>query len=60
MPLNYFVDQLREDVEEVIFVGNLLDIMGFYYPLTEKVKAAKEEVYPSLVEREWPLRFGGL
>jgi len=60
MPLNYLVDQLRGDVGEVIFLGVQPDIVGFYYPMTEKVKAAVETVYESLAERDGPLGFGEL
>ena len=48
MPLNYLVDQLKDDVEEVIFVGIQPDIVGFYFPMTEKIKAAVEVVYQRL------------
>ncbi|AIR00158.1 hydrogenase 3 maturation endopeptidase HyCI [Pluralibacter gergoviae] len=48
MPLNYLVDQLREDVGEVIFLGIQPDIVGFYFPMTEKIKAAVEVVYQRL------------
>jgi len=48
MPLNYLVDQLKDDVGEVIFVGIQPDIVGFYYPMTPPVKAAVETVYQRL------------
>ncbi|EJF31093.1 MULTISPECIES: hydrogenase maturation peptidase HycI [Enterobacteriaceae] len=48
MPLNYLVDQLKEDVGEVVFLGIQPDIVGFYYPMTEAVKAAVEQVYQRL------------
>ncbi|EMO7190179.1 hydrogenase maturation peptidase HycI [Pluralibacter gergoviae] len=48
MPLNYLVDQLRDDVGEVIFLGIQPDIVGFYFPMTEKIKAAVEVVYQRL------------
>ncbi|QIM44054.1 hydrogenase maturation peptidase HycI [Leclercia adecarboxylata] len=60
MPLNYLVDQLRDDVGEVIFLGVQPDIVGFYYPMTEKVKAAVERVYESLVDRDGVRGFGEL
>jgi len=60
MPLNYLVDQLKGDVGEVIFLGIQPDIVGFYYPMTEKVKAAVERVYESLVDRDGVLVFGEL
>jgi len=60
MPLNYLVDQLKGDVGEVIFLGIQPDIVGFYYPMTEKVKAAVERVYESLVGRDGVRVFGEL
>lgn len=48
MPLNYLVDQLKEDVGEVIFLGIQPDIVGFYYPMTPLVKEAVETVYQRL------------
>ncbi|MEW5559348.1 hydrogenase maturation peptidase HycI [Enterobacter asburiae] len=48
MPLNYLIEQLAEDVGEVIFLGIQPDIVGFYYPMTEKIKAAVDVVYQRL------------
>ena len=48
MPLNYLIDQLKEDVGEVIFVGIQPDIVGFYYPMTQPVKDAVATVYARL------------
>ena len=48
MPLNALIDQLKEDAGEAIFLGIQPDIVGFYYPMTEKVKAATEVVYQRL------------
>lgn len=45
MPLNYLIDQLKEDVGEVIFVGIQPDIVGFYYPMTQPIKDAVNIVY---------------
>ncbi|EOI3455761.1 hydrogenase maturation peptidase HycI [Cronobacter turicensis] len=50
MPLNYLVDQLREDVGEVIFLGIQPDIVGFYYPMTDPVKRAVDTVYDRLAQ----------
>lgn len=52
MPLNYLIEQLKEDVGEVIFLGIQPDIVGFYYPMTEAVKAAVETVYQRLANWE--------
>lgn len=48
MPLNYLVEQLQDDVGEVIFLGIQPDIVGFYYPMTPKIKEAVETVYQRL------------
>ncbi len=48
MPLNYLVDQLKDDVGEVIFLGIQPDIIGFYYPMTQAIKEAVEVVYQRL------------
>ncbi|EAM3015105.1 hydrogenase maturation peptidase HycI [Salmonella enterica subsp. enterica serovar 4:a:-] len=48
MPLNYLIDQLKEDVGEVIFVGIQPDIVGFYYPMTQPIKDAVNIVYQRL------------
>ena len=48
MPLNYLIDQLKEDTGEVIFLGIQPDIVGFYYPMTPPVKAAVECIYQRL------------
>lgn len=48
MPLNYLIEQLKEDVGEVIFLGIQPDIVGFYYPMTPPVKAAVETIYQRL------------
>jgi hydrogenase 3 maturation protease len=58
MPLNYLVDQLRDDGGKMIFLGIQPNIVGFYYPMTEKVKGAVETVYECLAERDVPLGFG--
>lgn len=48
MPLNYLIDQLKEDVGEVVFLGIQPDIVGFCYPMTEAVKNAVDQVYQRL------------
>ena len=48
MPLNYLIDQLKEDIGEVIFLGIQPDIVGFYYPMTQPIKDAVEAVYARL------------
>ncbi|RDK83282.1 hydrogenase maturation peptidase HycI [Enterobacillus tribolii] len=48
MPLNFLIDQLKEDIPEVIFLGIQPDIVAFYCPMTENVKHAVETVYHRL------------
>ncbi|TKU76265.1 hydrogenase maturation peptidase HycI, partial [Citrobacter sp. TBCS-14] len=48
MPLSYLVDQLKDDVGEVIFLGIQPDIVGFYYPMTQPIKDAVDTVYQQL------------
>lgn len=50
MPLNYLIDQLKDDIGEVIFLGIQPDIVGFYYPMTDAIKNAVEKVYRSLAD----------
>ena len=42
------IDQLKEDIGEVIFLGIQPDIVGFYYPMTQPIKDAVETVYQRL------------
>lgn len=57
MPLNYLIDQLKEDIGEVIFLGIQPDIVGFYYPMTQPIKDAVETVSAAgRLGRKWRLR----
>ncbi|MTC61394.1 hydrogenase maturation peptidase HycI [Providencia rustigianii] len=48
LPLNFLIDQLKEDVGEIIFLGIQPDLVGFYMPMNDKVIAAVEQVYQAL------------
>lgn len=48
MPLNYLIDQLKDDVGQVVFLGIQPDLVGFCYPMTEAVKNAVDQVYQRL------------
>ncbi len=48
MPLTWLIQQLREDVPDVTFIGIQPDVVAFYYPLSEKVKTAVAEIYAHL------------
>jgi len=42
------IDQLKEDIDEIIFLGIQPDLVGFYMPMNEKVVAAVQQVYAAL------------
>ncbi|WP_369312118.1 hydrogenase maturation peptidase HycI [Providencia rettgeri] len=48
LPLNFLIDQLKEDIEEIVFLGIQPDLVGFYLPMTEPVVAAVQQVYQAL------------
>ncbi|MBS0925331.1 hydrogenase maturation peptidase HycI [Providencia sp. JGM181] len=48
LPLNFLIDQLKEDVGEIIFLGIQPDLVGFYMPMNDKVVTAVEQVYQAL------------
>ena len=48
LPLNFLIDQLKEDIQEVIFLGIQPDLVGFYLPMTEKIEQAVHQVYAAL------------
>ncbi|WP_274369614.1 hydrogenase maturation peptidase HycI [Morganella morganii] len=52
LPLNFLIDQLKEDIPEVIFLGIQPDLVGFYMPVNEKVTRAVQRVYDALPARE--------
>lgn len=48
LPLNFLIDQLKEDIEEIIFLGIQPDLVGFYMPMNDKVISAVQRVYAAL------------
>ncbi len=48
LPLNFLIDQLKEDIENIIFLGIQPDLVSFYMPMNEKVIAAVHQVYAAL------------
>lgn len=48
MPLNFLIDQLKDDIPDITFLGIQPDLVGFYYPMTEAVKNAVDEVYQGI------------
>ncbi|MDH2998548.1 hydrogenase 3 maturation endopeptidase HyCI [Pasteurellaceae bacterium LFhippo2] len=50
MPLNFLIEQLETDIEEVVFVGIQPDVVSFMFPLADKVKNGVEHLY-DLIKR---------
>lgn len=48
LPLNFLIDQLKEDIHEVLFVGIQPTLVAFYFPMTDVVKQAVETLYQQL------------
>lgn len=48
LPLNFLIDQLKEDIPQVIFIGIQPSIVSFAFPMTNEVKQAVETVYHSI------------
>lgn len=59
LPLNFLIDQLKEDIPEVFFIGIQPDVVAFAFPMTPVVSEAVDAVYQSLTrwrgepEFEW-------
>lgn len=50
MPLNFLIEQLESDIEQILFVGIQPDVVSFMFPMTEKVKTAVQNLYVLLQE----------
>lgn len=48
LPLSFVIDQLKEDVEEVWFIGIQPDVVAFYFPMSAPVVAAVDNLYARL------------
>ncbi|OAT33158.1 hydrogenase maturation peptidase HycI [Proteus myxofaciens] len=48
MPLNFLIDQLKDDIPDITFLGIQPDLVGFYYPMTDAVKQAVDKVYEGI------------
>ncbi|MGE4799492.1 hydrogenase maturation peptidase HycI [Yersinia hibernica] len=48
LPLNFLIDQLKEDIPDVIFVGIQPTLVAFYFPMTDIVKHAVEILHQRL------------
>jgi hydrogenase 3 maturation protease len=52
LPLNFLIDQLKEDIPQVTFIGIQPSVVSFAFPMTEAVKLAVESVYLRLERGE--------
>jgi len=50
LPLSFIIDQLKEDIAEVWFVGIQPDVVAFYFPMTEPVTLAVNSLYQRLTQ----------
>ncbi|SLM62459.1 Coenzyme F420 hydrogenase maturation protease [Dickeya aquatica] len=48
LPLNYLIDSLKEDIPEVIFIGIQPALVAFYFPMSQEVTQAVEQLYQRL------------
>ena len=48
LPLSYLIEQLREDVPDITFVGIQPAIVAFYAPMMQPVKDAVDTIYQRL------------
>ncbi|MCL2894455.1 hydrogenase maturation peptidase HycI [Brenneria tiliae] len=48
LPLNFLIDQLKDDIPEVIFIGIQPALVAFYFPLSAEVERAVEQIYQRL------------
>lgn len=48
LPLNFLIDQLKEDIPQVFFIGIQPDVVAFAFPMTPIVSDAVNTVYQSL------------
>lgn len=48
LPLNFLIDSLKEDIPEVIFIGIQPALVAFYFPLSQEVEQAVDQIYRRL------------
>ncbi|MCL2897348.1 hydrogenase maturation peptidase HycI [Brenneria tiliae] len=48
LPLNFLIDQLKDDIPEVIIIGIQPALVAFYFPLSAEVERAVEQIYQRL------------
>jgi hydrogenase 3 maturation protease len=49
LPLNFLIDQLREDIAEITFIGIQPEVVAFYYPISAAVKQAVTVLHQRLL-----------
>lgn len=48
LPLTFLIQQLREDIPQITFVGIQPEVVAFYYPMSPAVEQAVERLYQRL------------
>jgi hydrogenase 3 maturation protease len=48
LPLSFLIERLREEVDEVLFLGVQPDVVAFYFPMTAPVFAAVQALHGNL------------
>ncbi|WP_293234034.1 hydrogenase maturation peptidase HycI [Paludibacterium sp.] len=48
LPITFLIERLREEVEEVLFLGLQPDVVAFYFPMTPCVDAAVRALHARL------------
>ncbi|WP_413507074.1 hydrogenase maturation peptidase HycI [Serratia proteamaculans] len=56
LPLNFLIDQLRETVPEITFIGIQPEVVAFYYPIGAAVQQAVIRLHQRL--HDWPINGG--
>lgn len=55
LPLNFLIEQLKQDIAEVIFIGIQPDLVSFGFPMSSAVSRAVESLFQQLTtgEENW-------
>lgn len=56
LPLNFLIDQLRETVADITFIGIQPEVVAFYYPIGPAVRHAVTILHQRL--HDWPINGG--
>ncbi|RJT45447.1 hydrogenase maturation peptidase HycI [Rahnella woolbedingensis] len=52
LPLTFLIQQLRDDIPQITFVGIQPDVVAFYYPMTDAVEQAVSRLHQLLPRLE--------